>query len=415
MRSHSCWVYVLIGGWWLVGLAACTADAPEPAAPAAVPADTVQTTPAVSYLTPPLVQVQVDTPQAEPAPPDTTPAAAPVQGADDVAAQLDALRRDVAQLSAAVAALAATEAAPDSLAGAQADTVGATADLDAGNRLRETAQDVRNIGLRTAWALLVVVFFYFVVKGSVWVLETLAERNAARRLFFKKLVPIVRLLVWAIAIYYVIGGVYQINQQQLVAASAALGVAIGFAAQDVLKNIFGGVIIIFDQPFQVGDKIDVGGTYGEVVSIGLRSTRIVTPDDNLVSVPNAQVVDGQVSNANAGALDCQVVTHLYLPGWVDPAEAKSIAYAAAANSKYVYLDKPIVVNVKDEFKETFLTHLIVKAYVLDTRYENALVSDVTETAKAEFIKHGLLIPFTPPLLPEPANGHAGAGTTPEAS
>ncbi|RMH68960.1 MAG: mechanosensitive ion channel family protein [Bacteroidetes bacterium] len=424
MSSPFRWVCVLAGGMWL---AACSADAPEPAAPEATrvdtavfvsaPPDTAGAMPAVRYVRPPLVAVAPETPPASmPGAPDDSPerpdtSAVPVP--TDAAAQIAALREEVARLSAAVAALAARSPDADSLAAARPDTVGPAAALDTGTRLRETAQDVRNIGLRTAWAVLVLVFFFLVVKGSVWILETLAERNAARRLFFKKLVPIVRLLIWIIAIYYVVAGVYQIDQQQLLAASAALGVAIGFAAQDVLKNIFGGIIIIFDQPFQVGDKIDVGGTYGEVVSIGLRSTRIVTPDDNLVSVPNAQVVDGQVSNANAGALDCQVVTHLYLPGWVDPARAKAIAYAAAASSKYVYLEKPIVVIVKDEFKETFLTHLIVKAYVLDTRYENALVSDVTEMAKAEFIKHGLLVPFTPPLIPEPANGRRGAGTPSE--
>jgi hypothetical protein len=58
----------------------------------------------------------------------------------------------------------------------------------------------------------------------------------------------------------------------------------------------------------------------------------------------------------------------------------------------VYLDKPIVVNVRDEFKETFITHLVVKAYVLDTRYEFALASDITEAAKSEFLAHGLLRP-----------------------
>jgi small-conductance mechanosensitive channel len=116
----------------------------------------------------------------------------------------------------------------------------------------------------------------------------------------------------------------------------------------------------------------------------------VTPDDSLVSVPNAQVVDGQVANANAGELNCQVVTDLYLPGWVDEARAKRIAFEAAASSKYVYLNKPIVVLVKDEFKETFLTHLKVKAYVLDPRFEFAFQSDVTERARAGFRDAGLL-------------------------
>jgi small-conductance mechanosensitive channel len=90
-----------------------------------------------------------------------------------------------------------------------------------------------------------------------------------------------------------------------------------------------------------------------VKSIGLRSTRIVTPDDNLVSVPNAQVVDQHVANANSGELNCQVVTDLYLPNWPDENLVKRIAFDAAASSKYVYLNKPIVVLVADEFKERF--------------------------------------------------------------
>jgi small-conductance mechanosensitive channel len=174
--------------------------------------------------------------------------------------------------------------------------------------------------------------------------------------------------------------------------------------------VFGGLIIILDRPFQVGDKITVDGTYGEVVSIGLRATRLVTPDDNLVSVANQKVVEGKVANANAGTLVCQVVVDLYLPGWVDVVEAKQIAIDAASSSKYLYLDKPVVVNVKDEFKETFLTHLVVKAYVLDTRYEFAFASDVTEAAKSEFRKRGWLRPFIRSTgyapAPDPAYGDA---------
>jgi hypothetical protein len=128
-----------------------------------------------------------------------------------------------------------------------------------------------------------------------------------------------------------------------------------------------------------------------------------------------------VANANAGELNLQVVTDLYLPGWVDVALAKRIAYAAAANSKYVYLDKPIVVICKDEVNETFLLHLKVKAYVLDTRYEFLLMSDVTEAAKAEFLRHGLLTPMpmrpvlgAPYLASEPSGPDGDAADTPSA-
>ncbi len=279
----------------------------------------------------------------------------------------------------------------------QIDTTAAdpesTVDKLGDTTLREAGRTVQYLGLRILTAVLVLVLTVFVIRGIVYVLEKFASRNAERRLFYKRIVPIARIIMWAVAIYVVLAGIFQLDATSLIAASAALGVAIGFAAQDILKNIFGGLVIIFDQPFQVGDKIAVGGTYGEVVSIGLRSTRITTPDDSLVSVPNSQLVDSQVSNANAGALDCQVVTDLYLPGSVDEAKAKQIAYEAAVSSKYVYLNKPIVVLVTDEFDKVHLTHVRVKAYVLDTRYEYLLQSEITERARMEFRRQELLTPW----------------------
>jgi len=200
----------------------------------------------------------------------------------------------------------------------------------------------------------------------------------------------VRLVLWLFAAYLIVRVIFRVDAQGVVAAAAAVGVAVGFAAQDLLKNLFGGLILLFDQPFQGGDKIKVGGTYGEVVSIGLRSTRLVTADDNLVSVPNAQVVDQQVANANAGELNCQVVTDLFLPGYVNEAVAKKIAFGAATSSKYVYLNKPIVVLIQDEFKETFLTRVRVKAYVMDPRFEFLFQSDVTERARSGFREAGLI-------------------------
>ena len=112
-----------------------------------------------------------------------------------------------------------------------------------------------------------------------------------------------------------------------------------------------------------------------------------------MSVPNSVVLTSDISNANAGNLDMQVVIDLYLPGWVDLKRAKKIAYEAAAVSQYVYLEKPIVVLAKDEYHDTFVTHLKVKAYVLDVRDEFPFASDVTERARAEFRKAGLINPY----------------------
>lgn len=332
-----------------------------------------------------------------PTPADTVPASARDSAADTTA--LLQLRSDIAEL---VASVDAIRRSTDSLRLALESTAGppsVQADsleerpISGTELLQDAGESARNYGLRAFWALIVLILTFHAIRIVVYALDRLAERSTQRRLFFKRLVPVVRILFWSVAVVFVIRQIFDVTAQGLLAAFAAIGVAVGFAAQDLIKNFFGGLVIVFDQPFQVGDKIEVAGTYGEVVSIGLRSTRIVTPDDSMVSVPNAQVVDSQVSNANSGALDCQVVTDLYLPGWVDEAAAKAIAHQVAASSRYVYLGKPITVLVRDEFRETFITHLKVKAYVVDARHEFAFMSDVTERARAEFRRRGLLRPL----------------------
>lgn len=370
---------LLLAGCGRFGLPG-SGEAPDTAAVQQPPAAEV-TAPAADSVGP------SGAPPGPPAPQDSAADVAPVP-ADSVGAVL----RSVAAGQAALAAR--LDSIDRRLAGG--DPAGASGEgRQAGPRgpvLDEARDQVRGFGVGVFWSVIVLVVFNLLIRGLVWVLDALSERSATRRLFYKRLVPIFRIVLWVFAAYLIVSVIFQVDAQGVLAAAAAVGVAVGFAAQDLLKNLFGGLILVFDQPFQVGDKISVGGTYGEVVSIGLRSTRIVTADDNLVSVPNAQVVDGQVANANAGELNCQVVTDLYLPGTVDERQAKKIAFDAAASSKYVFLNKPIVVLVKDEFKETFLTRIRVKAYVLDPRYEFLFQSDVTERARAGFRDAGLVDP-----------------------
>jgi len=355
--------------------------------------------------------------------------AAPVlidQTAPSVDARLDQLLVAQQALTARVdLVLARMAVSPQGPAGAIIDSAGAISDSasvsdsasggvgerladDSGEVLGEARKQVGSFGRNVAWSVLVIIIFNLLVRGTVWVLDRLAERSVNQRLFYKRLVPLVRLVLWLFAAYLIVRVIFRVDAQGVVAAAAAIGVAVGFASQDLLKNLFGGLILLFDQPFQVGDKIKVGGTYGEVVSIGLRSTRIVTPDDNLVSVPNAQVVDQQVANANAGELNCQVVTDLYLPGYVNEADAKKIAFGAATSSKYVYLNKPIVVLIQDEFKETFLTRVRVKAYVMDPRFEFLFQSDVTERARAGFREAGLISREDARFFPAPPSPVAAA-------
>jgi len=239
--------------------------------------------------------------------------------------------------------------------------------------------------------ILLLLLTWFVNNLVNRILENLSEKATGYRLFIKRLTPISRIFIWSVAIYIIIAGVIDPPFETVITIAASIGIAVGFASQDILRNIFGGIMIILDRPFQVGDKIEVGEHYGEVLSIGLRSSRIVTPDDSVVSIPNGELMNRSVSNANSSALDCQVVSEIFLPADTDIETVKEIALKAVYSSPYTYLNKPVSIIVLNEYNQRkFLVKLRVKAYVLDIRYEFFFKSDVTEMILKECKERGFL-------------------------
>ena len=91
---------------------------------------------------------------------------------------------------------------------------------------------------------------------------------------------------------------FGVNLLPTIAALGLGGFAISLAAKDTITNVISGIVIMFDTPFVIGDRIDVPalGSWGDVVDIGIRSTRVVTRDNRLVIIPNAAVVDSDVVN-----------------------------------------------------------------------------------------------------------------------
>ena len=87
-----------------------------------------------------------------------------------------------------------------------------------------------------------------------------------------------------------------LNITSLIASLSIGGLAIGLAAQDTLANLFGAVAVFADKPFRVGDRIRLDSVEGDVESIGMRSTRVRTPDGQLVTIPNKTVGNATITN-----------------------------------------------------------------------------------------------------------------------
>lgn len=244
---------------------------------------------------------------------------------------------------------------------------------------------------KIVWALIFFFATLLTLRYLTRILEAISEKWTNLRITIKSAIPIIRIFGWTAVIYFILVEVFAPPIEAFLAFTASAGIAIGFASQDILKNIFGGIMILLDRPFQVGDKIQLGSFYGEVVRIGLRTTRIVTPDDSLVSIPNGDIVNQSVSNSNAGETNCQVVAEFYLPPNIDLVKTKKVAMRSAAVSRYVYLNKPIAVIIKNEISEgRSLLKMRLKAYVLDIRYEFAFMSEMTEIVLSELLRQGII-------------------------
>ncbi len=241
------------------------------------------------------------------------------------------------------------------------------------------------------WTIVFLLLGYVFIRLISGLLNRIGEKSTKYRIAIKRLIPIIKIVGWIFVVFVILQGIIRPPRATVFAFFTSIGVAVGFAAQDLLKNIFGGLMILFDRPFQIGDKIEVGGSYGEVTKIGLRSTRNLTADDSEVSVPNAEMMNSSISNSNSGQTNCQVVAEIYLPIDVDTQRVRKIAIESALVSKYIFLNKPVaVIFVNEMHQRKSLLKMRLKAYVSDIRYEFAFKSDMTEIVLKELVKEGII-------------------------
>ncbi len=138
---------------------------------------------------------------------------------------------------------------------------------------------------------------YRLVDIVAAVLEDRANRTDSK--FDDLLVPLVRktfkILVVAFGLVFIAESL-DLPIRSILAGIGIGGLAVALAAQDVVKNVFGSLLVILDQPFSVGDYVTVGGVEGSVEELGFRSTRIRTPGDSVVTLPNSNLISSSVDN-----------------------------------------------------------------------------------------------------------------------
>jgi small-conductance mechanosensitive channel len=242
--------------------------------------------------------------------------------------------------------------------------------------------------------LYIIVGAYIIVRVAGYLLRKLAERAGQYRIMVTMVIPLFKLTVYLVALSLILSMTLEPSLSQLVAFSGLFGAALGFGLKDIFADVIGGIVITFERPYQIGDKIAVGDDYGEVVDIGLRSTRIVTPDDSTISIPNFVIFNQSTASANAGKTEMMVVIDLFIDTKSDAGLALGILRDAVVTSKYVYItpSRPYTILIQDF---PFYRRIRAKAYVNDLRSEFEFKSEVTRRAWMEFARQEILPPRAP--------------------
>jgi small-conductance mechanosensitive channel len=206
---------------------------------------------------------------------------------------------------------------------------------------------------------------------------------------------------------------------QITAVSAALvliALAISLGARDVISDAISGFIILVDQPFRVGDVIEIEelNTWGDVVDIGTRTTRIRTRDERFAIVPNSKIGASQVINYTFPDRDYRVYTDLRVAYGSGFDRVRRVATDAVRAVEGVVSDQPVDVL----FHEYGATARIMRVrwWIDDMHGEKHITDRVHEALEIAFDEAGIEMPVTTRELivrndPDPAEKHRRSSPT----
>jgi small-conductance mechanosensitive channel len=205
------------------------------------------------------------------------------------------------------------------------------------------------------------------------------------------IVNIYTLLISFSLLFWVATAVFDIRLTPLLATSAFLSLVIGLALQDTLGNLFAGVSLQFDKPFEIGDWIEVQNgsqrLVGEVREISWRATLLLGFTEELITIPNRLITQSEISNWSGKAGPVIRSQILRMPYGVDIEKAKSAMLRATSNIAGVrVLPSPIVLIV--ETTDSWLTFKLI--YYIENYGQQFIISDkIITRVMAELLQENI--------------------------
>ena len=241
-------------------------------------------------------------------------------------------------------------------------------------------------GLSTVLSAVVVFLIcLIVIKILTHVMDKLFSRSKHLDETVKRfLEAAIKIALWVLAIV-IIAGALGIPTASLVAVISIAGLALSLSVQTILSNLFAGVTLLLTRPMNVGDFVDAAGVTGTVERISMFYTTIVTPNKQVVTIPNSDVASSTVTNYNRE--DNRRVQFVMGADYEDKTEDVFAALLEAAQRAELVLSDPAPSVFISAYKDSYIE------YTLNTYCENndywAVIADVNRLIREEYDHHGV--------------------------
>jgi small-conductance mechanosensitive channel len=201
---------------------------------------------------------------------------------------------------------------------------------------------------------------------------------------------VVDILIGLVAIIIVLDH-FSINIGSLLVSLGVGSLAVALAAQDTLANMIAGFVILVDRPFRVGDRIElIPGNVGDVLEIGLRSTRVLNFDNNVIIIPNADLTKGRIINHAYPQAPMRVLLKFAVALGTEPERIRTILLEVAGRHPDVLRDPVPQVFVTGVTETAVEVTLVARCTSFNQQF--ATETTLREQAYLGIVKAGIEVP-----------------------
>jgi MscS family membrane protein len=264
--------------------------------------------------------------------------------------------------------------------------------------------DLPNLAARQSWRILHGVLYVALVLSSLlmvyaalksmiaWYGSKLSNETGSRYTSYAAIFRVVTQIVLVFLALTIILDHFQVQITGLLATAGIASLAVALAAQETLANTIAGFALMVDRPFRAGDRVELpNNVRGDVIEVGLRSTRIMTFDNTVVAIPNSEMAKSHIVNLNAPDAHVKIRCTLGVAYGTDLRKAKAVLIAIMTEHADVQKD-PAPAVFFTEFGESAL-NLLFECWVADYREKFRIQDELNMAIKDRFEAEGINIPF----------------------